>query len=60
MYEEFPGWDEPTASATNMSQLPKNAVAYVKRIEDLMRCRAQIISTGARREETILREPVIL
>ena len=60
VYEEFPGWDEPTASATNMSQLPKNAVAYVKRIEDLMRCRAQIISTGPRREETILREPVIV
>jgi adenylosuccinate synthase len=60
VYEELPGWDEPTASATNMSQLPKNAVAYVKRIEDLMRCRAQIISTGPRREETILREPVIV
>jgi adenylosuccinate synthase len=59
VYEELPGWDEPTASATSMSQLPQNAVEYVKRIEDLMRCRAQIISTGPRREETILREPVI-
>ncbi|MCI0898967.1 MAG: adenylosuccinate synthetase, partial [Chloroflexi bacterium] len=40
------------------SQLPKNALAYVKRIEELVGCRVQIISTGPRREETIQVEPV--
>ena len=58
VYEELPGWDQPTASATELSQLPKNALAYVKRIEELVGCRVQIISTGPRREETILVEPV--
>ena len=58
IYEELPGWDQPTASATHLSQLPKNALAYVKRIEELVGCKAQIISTGPRREETIQVEPV--
>jgi adenylosuccinate synthase len=58
VYEELPGWDQPTASATELSQLPKNALAYVKRIEELVGCRVQIISTGPSRNETILVEPV--
>ena len=60
VFEELPGWDEPTASVTELSQLPKNALAYVRRIEELVGCRAQIISTGPRRDETIQVEPVFL
>ena len=60
VFEELPGWDEPTASATSMSQLPANAMAYVKRIEELVGCRVQIISTGPSRAETIQVEPVIV
>ena len=59
VYEEMPGWDEPTAGATSLSQLPANARAYVGRIESLVGCPAQIISTGPSRQETILVEPVI-
>ena len=59
IYEEFPGWDQPTASATSLSQLPQNAIAYVRRIEELVGCKVQVISTGPSREETILVEPVI-
>jgi adenylosuccinate synthase len=59
VFEELPGWDEPTASATKVSQLPANALAYVKRIEELVGCRVQIISTGPSRAETIQVEPVI-
>ena len=59
IYEELPGWDQPTASATSTSQLPDNAVAYVQRIEELVGCPVQIISTGPSREETILIQPVI-
>ena len=59
IYEEMPGWDRPTASATSLSQLPENAVAYVKRIEELAGCRVQIISTGPSRPETILLSPVL-
>ena len=59
VYEELPGWDTPTAGATSMEQLPGAAVAYMKRIEELVGCRVQIVSTGASRDETILREPVV-
>jgi adenylosuccinate synthase len=59
IYEELPGWDQPTASATSLSQLPENALAYVRRIEELVGCRVQVISTGPSREETILIQPVI-
>ena len=53
IYEEHPGWSQPTASATSLSQLPKNAMSYVNRIEELVGCPVQIISTGPSREETI-------
>ncbi|MDP7202189.1 MAG: adenylosuccinate synthase [Dehalococcoidia bacterium] len=59
VYEEMPGWDRPTASATSLSQLPENAVAYVKRLEELVGCRAQIISTGPARSETILLDSIL-
>ena len=59
VYEKMPGWTEPTASATRIDQLPANALAYVRRIERLVGCDAQIISTGPSREETITIERVI-
>ncbi len=58
VFEEMPGWDKPTASATELSQLPENALAYVHKIEELVGCRVQIISTGPSRAETIQVEPV--
>ncbi|MEE2881474.1 MAG: adenylosuccinate synthase [Chloroflexota bacterium] len=60
MYEELPGWDTPTASSTKKDQLPLNALNYIKRVEDLVGCPVQIISTGPSREETILVEPVLI
>ncbi len=59
IYEEMPGWDRPTASATTLSQLPENAIAYINRLEELLGCRFQIISTGPSREETIVVEEAI-
>ncbi|MCI0859197.1 MAG: adenylosuccinate synthetase, partial [Chloroflexi bacterium] len=49
----------PTASATSLSQLPQNALDYVRRIEELVGCKVQIISTGPSRDETIEVERVI-
>lgn len=60
VYEELPGWDTPTASSTRKDQLPVNALNYIQRVEDLVGCRVQIISTGPSREETILVEPVLV
>ncbi len=59
VYEELPGWDRPTASATSLSQLPETAIAYVKRLEELVGCRFQVISTGPSRDETIVVEQPI-
>ena len=59
IYEKMPGWMEPTASATRAEQLPANALAYVRRIEALVGCEAQIISTGPSRAETIAIEQII-
>ena len=47
------------ASATSLGQLPENAIAYVKRIEKLVGCRFQVISTGPSRDETIVVEQAI-
>ena len=54
----MPGWSESTVGATDVAQLPANAIAYVKRIEQLIECPIDIISTGPDRAETIvLRHP---
>ena len=58
VYQELPGWRQPTAGATQLSQLPENARAYVRRIEELVGCRVQIISTGPSRDETIQVTPI--
>ena len=59
VYEDFPGWDTPTSGATTWEALPENAQNYVRRIQDLVGCPVQIISTGPNREETILLDPII-
>ena len=57
--EELSGWDEPTASVTREEDLPKEALAYVRRIEELVGCNIQLISTGPERQETIPIEPIL-
>nr|WP_298892145.1 adenylosuccinate synthase [uncultured Acinetobacter sp.] len=58
IYETMPGWTESTVGLTNIDQLPANALAYVKRIEQLIECPIDIVSTGPDRAETIiLRHP---
>jgi adenylosuccinate synthase len=52
------GWSESTVGITNYDELPENAKKYIKRIEALIGCPVDIISTGPDREETIvLRDP---
>lgn len=54
--ETMPGWDQPTAGITEYDQLPENAKAYIKRLEELVGVKVSIISTGAERDETIVLE----
>ncbi len=53
VYEDFPGWDSPTAGATDFDSLPEGARAYVRRLEELIGRPIDIISTGPHRHETI-------
>jgi adenylosuccinate synthase len=58
IYEEMPGWKESTVGAKTMDDLPANARAYIKRVEELVGVTIDMISTGPDREETIvLRHP---
>lgn len=58
VYEELPGWKESTVGAKTLEALPANARAYIKRIEEVVGCPIDIISTGPDRDETIvLRHP---
>lgn len=58
VYEEMPGWQETTADVTVMSDLPENAIAYLKRIEALLGVPIDMLSTGPERDSTIiLRDP---
>ncbi|MCK9469181.1 MAG: adenylosuccinate synthase [Porticoccaceae bacterium] len=58
VYETLPGWSESTVGATSLDQLPANALAYIRRIEELTGCPIDIVSTGPDRVETIvLRHP---
>ena len=60
VWEEMPGWSAPTAGITDLSQLPPEASAYVRRIEDVIGCPIDLISTGPRRDESIVVRPIIL
>ena len=54
IYETMPGWSESTFGAKSIDQLPQNAINYVKRLEQLIECPIDIISTGPDRDETIV------
>ncbi len=54
IYEEMPGWAESTEGARSWAELPGNAVKYVRRIEELIRCPVALLSTSPERDDTIL------
>jgi len=54
VYEELPGWQCSTNDMRSFEELPPNAKAYVRRLEDLIGCPASLISVGPDREETII------
>jgi adenylosuccinate synthase len=54
IYETVPGWTESTRAITEQNQLNNGARAYIEKIEELVGVQAKIISTGPRREETLV------
>lgn len=58
LYEEMPGWSESTAGARSWADLPAQAIKYIRRIEELIRCPVALVSTSPERDDTILvRDP---
>ena len=55
--EEMPGWKCNSAGITEYDQLPREMLAYLDRISDLVGAKVSIISTGPKREETIVLNP---
>ena len=54
IYEELEGWDK-VEGIRKFDELPANAKAYIKRIEELTGVKVGIISTSPEREDTIVR-----
>jgi adenylosuccinate synthase len=55
VYEELPGWSESTVGIRRFEDLPRNARAYLERIEQTCGIGVDMISTGPDRDETIVR-----
>jgi adenylosuccinate synthase len=58
VYETMEGWRETTAGARSWAELPAQAIKYIRRIEELIRCPVALVSTSPERADTILvRDP---
>jgi adenylosuccinate synthase len=53
VYETHPGWQTPTSEARRIEDLPKNARAYLDRIEELTGAPIEMVSVGTRRNQII-------
>lgn len=55
VYETRPGWSLPTEGVTAEADLPAEAVDYLRYLEGLVGVPISVVSTGPRREETLIR-----
>lgn len=56
IYESIQGWTQPTRGVTRFDDLPKEARAYIARLEEVSGVPAAVVSTGSERDHTIVRE----
>jgi adenylosuccinate synthase len=58
IYQSFEGWTQSTRGARSWTELPAQAVKYVRAIEELIECPVTLLSTSPERDDTILmRDP---
>ena len=57
VYESMAGWEAPIDSVRRFADLPSEAQAYVRRIEDAARCPITVVSVGSSRS-AVLSVPV--
>ena len=53
IYETIPGWKQPLDDARSVDDFPAGAMAYVKRIEELVGVPVGVLSVGPDRAQTI-------
>jgi adenylosuccinate synthase len=53
VYETLPGWQQEITDVRRMSDLPANALGYLKRISQLVGAPVELVSVGPDREQTI-------
>lgn len=59
VYEKVGGWQSSLAGVRRYEELPPQAQAYIRRLEELMGCPVSIISVGPSREQTIKVRPLL-
>ena len=59
IYETIAGWSQPTAGIRTFNDLPREAKAYIARLEEITGVPAAVVSTGSAREATIIRDDSI-
>ncbi|OPZ29641.1 MAG: Adenylosuccinate synthetase [Lentisphaerae bacterium ADurb.BinA184] len=52
VYEEMPGWRQPTSGVRCRRDLPAAALRYLERLAELAQCRISLLSIGPKREQT--------
>ena len=58
VYEYLDGWWEDITQAREFADLPRNAQAYVKTLEDMIGAPVAAIGTGPRRDQTLQLRPL--
>ena len=54
IYRTLEGWSQSTRGARSWSELPGNAIKYIRQIEELIEAPVALLSTSPEREDTIL------
>jgi len=55
IYIDMPGWQESTVGVSRFEDLPANARTYLEKLENLLEIPIDIVSTGADRNETVIK-----
>lgn len=53
IYEELDGWDEDITKVQKYEDLPENCKKYLKRIQEIVKCKISVVSVGPDRTQNI-------
>jgi adenylosuccinate synthase len=59
IFEYLPGWSEDISKARSFDDLPANAQAYIKRVEEISGARMSVVGVGPSRDETVIIHPLV-